>query len=107
MSIELEVAQYESELKYSKKNLINIVTASMNAQSNTTLIVKLLDRINKYLHNSSYWESKQDYITAILMTDISPIEIAEHIIISTLKHPNTVINNIANTMYQEKILTAN
>jgi len=97
MNLNKEVAQYQSELKYSKKNLINIVLGSMNAQDNTDVKFKLVKKINEYLHGD-YWANKNDIITAILMTNINPVDIAEHIIISSLKHPNTVINNIANAV---------
>ena len=95
MNIDNEIAQYYSEEKYSKKNLINVILGSMNAQNNKDVMFKLVSAINKYF-STCYWETKNDYITTVLMSDTNARLIAEHIIISSLKHPNTVINNIAN-----------
>ena len=94
MNIDNIIAQYESEISYSKKNLIKIIIDSINGSDTTDIKFQLVFKINGYLQGN-YWNSKNDIITAICMTNINPIEIAEHIIFLCVKHPKTVINTVA------------
>ena len=105
MSIELELYQYESEIKYSKKNLIKIIKNSIDSSDTSNVTIKLLAKVNEYLHGD-WWSSKNDYITAICMSDVCVEDIVDHLLICGVKHNNTVVNNIANdigNMFSEYI----
>ena len=85
------------EETFSKKNTLKLLKETITSEYFIRIRKQLIFCINKYLHKE-YWESKADYITAICMLPISISDIADEIMLLTLKHQRTTIQNAANDL---------
>ena len=95
MGLELDIEQFAREDKYSKKGLVNICKKVLKTELGEGVVNILSSKVKEYLCGK-YWQSKQEYITAICLTDISSVDIAEQVVITTLRNEETTINTVAN-----------
>ena len=91
------VEQLVLEEKFSKRHLIKVLANEISNEVFNPIYTKLANKVNIYL-SGDYWESKQDYITAICMMDITVMDIVDNIILTTLRFKETNIQNVANTL---------
>jgi len=89
----LRIQQIINEENYSKRNINDYLMFKTNGL--TTIRHRLIDKISTYLQGQ-YWPSKNDYITAINISDVSVIDIAEELLLLMAKYRETSIQNVAN-----------
>lgn len=86
--------QYVIEETFSKNGLLNILLNELTDEIFYTYKSDIIVKLSEYMHKD-YWESKNDIITAICMQDITYTEIANEIILLSMKYQETTIQNVA------------
>jgi len=91
--LDLEIEQILAEEHYSKKHLVSFLKEK--SEKINKYKVKYVKLLNKYIHDN-YWSSKEDYITAMCMSDVSVNDIADELIMMLMLHRESSIQNVAN-----------